>query len=362
MTVIFKTEIGVFVHVYLDDIFIFSYSIEDHERHLGIVLERLKTADLYLSRSKFDVFSNRMECLGCIIDDEGLHVDSDKMSLVRNLNWRTPRNYADVERFLGLINYLSPWIPNVSAYTTPLSGMCANNRPLIWRALHQSCFDHIKPIACKAPVFKPVDFSKPDPVWIVTDASIAGCGAYYGQGKEWNTIRPAGFISKKCTNAQRNYFTYELEALTVLVALLKWKDKLLVHRINIATDHKALEFFDRSSHQVPRHERWSTYFQRYEYDIKHVKGGDNAVGDVTSPYYMTDHPGKVHNIEVYANADKRLDPEGDTLTQKRKIEIAEFAINSSSSATSGFSPFELNYGYIQSMIETVTTTPVRGVK
>ncbi len=320
MTVIFQTELGIFVHVYLDDIFVFSYTIEDHERHLGIVYQRLFDAKLFLSKKKFDAFSVRMDCLGSIIDNEGLHADSDKMTLVRN--WRTPRDYLDVQRFLGLINYLAQWMPNVAAYTTPLSGMCANNRPFIWRQIHQSCFDTIKALACKAPILKPVDFSQPEPVWIVADASVAGCGAYYGQGNEWHTIRPAGFMSRKWTNAQRNYYPFELEALAVLEALLKWEDRLIGHKIKIATDHRALTYFKVLIHQVPRHQRWSDYFQRFDYDITYIKGKSNFIGDITSRYFKSDLPNEKHPLETYANADARLDPDGDTLSQMRMVELA----------------------------------------
>lgn len=84
MTHVFRDFIGDFVHVYLDDIFVFSDSIEDHQRHLQLVFERLRKEELYLSTSKCDIYSNRVECLGHIIDDRGLHADADKMSKVRD--------------------------------------------------------------------------------------------------------------------------------------------------------------------------------------------------------------------------------------------------------------------------------------
>jgi hypothetical protein len=82
MTVIFCTEIGLFVHVYLDNIFIFSATLEDHERHLAVVFQRLRDVVFYLSAKKFDVYSTRMDCLGCLIDKDSLHADTDKMTLV----------------------------------------------------------------------------------------------------------------------------------------------------------------------------------------------------------------------------------------------------------------------------------------
>ena len=60
MTAVFRDYIAQFVHVYLDDIFIYSSSIEEHEAHLAIVFNRLHKAQLYLSRDKVDLYSTKM--------------------------------------------------------------------------------------------------------------------------------------------------------------------------------------------------------------------------------------------------------------------------------------------------------------
>ena len=75
MTVIFRDYIGKFVHVYLNDIFVFSNSIEEYEIHLKLVFDKLPEAQLYLEESKLNLY-----CLGHIVDDHGIHADSDKMS------------------------------------------------------------------------------------------------------------------------------------------------------------------------------------------------------------------------------------------------------------------------------------------
>ena len=69
MTAIFRDCISRFVHVYLDNIFIYLRSIEEHKKHLGIVFQRLRDHHLFLSKSKVDFYSKRLECLGHIIDD-----------------------------------------------------------------------------------------------------------------------------------------------------------------------------------------------------------------------------------------------------------------------------------------------------
>ena len=320
MTHIFREYIGIFVHVYLDDIFIYSNSIEEHEQHLALVFEALRKAHMYLSKSKVDLYSKRMDCLGHIIDDAGIHAESDKMERIRK--WRTPRNYNDVIQFLGLVQYLAQFMPNVAAYMSPLSTICANDAPFHWRPIHDKCFEMIKALAAKAPILKPIDPEKPDPIWVICDASTSGIGAYYGQGPDWKTCRPAGFMSKKFTNAQHAYVTYEHETIAILEALLKWEDKLLGRKIKVITDHKTLEFFNKQRHMSWRQIRWSQYLGRFDHEIIYVKGETNKVADALSRYYLTDRVDEVHPSHIYVNADVRLDPTGEFLSDERMGEVA----------------------------------------
>jgi hypothetical protein len=64
------------------------------------------------------------ECLGHIIDDNGIHPDVDKLQRIRD--WRTPRNYLDIQRFVGLVNYVANFLPDVTAYMAPLQAMTQN--------------------------------------------------------------------------------------------------------------------------------------------------------------------------------------------------------------------------------------------
>ena len=122
MTWIFREHIGIFIRVYLDDIFVRIALLRKH--------------CLFLSRPKLDLYSEDMDCLGHRIDDLGLHADSDKMS--RIVEWRTPRSYPEVLRFLGLVKYLAHFMPDVSAYTSPMELICSNGQPFysthVWDA------------------------------------------------------------------------------------------------------------------------------------------------------------------------------------------------------------------------------------
>jgi hypothetical protein len=321
MTHLFRDHIRKFIHVYLDDIFIYSKSVEEHEQHLRIVFETLRKAQLYLSRDKCNLYAKRMECLGHIIDDEGIHADADKMAKIRS--WPTPRNYDDVLRFLRLVQYLAHFMPDVSSYTSPLSAICAKGAAFYWRPLHEKCFSMIKALACSNLVLKPIRHEVDEPIWVVCDASTSGVGAYYGQGKDWKTCRPAGFMSRKFTNAQHAYVTYEHETLAILEALLKWEDKLIGRKINIVTDHKTLEFFKTQRRLSYRQMRWMEYLSRFTYTIQYVPGEENVVADALSRCYSSAPPDELvkGDEEDYVDADHRLDRGGGDLSAARNEEI-----------------------------------------
>jgi len=95
MTLIFRDVIGRFLHVYLDNIFIYSNSIEEHKKYLKLVFNQLRQHHLYLKWDKCDLYAKSVDCLGHLIDDQGIHPDTDKLSRIRD--WRVPRNYNNIQ-------------------------------------------------------------------------------------------------------------------------------------------------------------------------------------------------------------------------------------------------------------------------
>ena len=104
--------------------------------------------------------------MGHVIDDKGKHAESDKMQHIQE--WRTPRNYNEVQKFFGLVQYLAQFMPDIIAYTTPVSGLAHNNRVFQWPPLMDKCFESIKALATRALILKLVNFSSNEPVWVIT--------------------------------------------------------------------------------------------------------------------------------------------------------------------------------------------------
>ena len=107
----FVDYIDKFMHAYMDNIFVLSNTINEHQNHLKLTFEKLHENSLYLYLEKCQLFMESMECLGHIIDKEGLHADGDKMAQIRE--WKKPCNYLEVQCFLVVsLGYSYRFTPN----------------------------------------------------------------------------------------------------------------------------------------------------------------------------------------------------------------------------------------------------------
>jgi transposase InsO family protein len=320
MNYIFREIIGRYVHVYLDDIYIFSDSLEEHCDHLNTVFSILRSESLHVNPRKVDLFGEQLDVLGHLINDQGIHPDQDKLSQIRD--WPTPRSTNAIQRFLGLVNYIASFVPVLTKSTTPLSLAGAADK-FEWTPLLDNCFHRVKAIVAKSLVLTPIDVKKKEPIWVVCDASTSGVGAYYGQGSDWKSCKPAGFHSRKFSDAQRNYRTHEQELLAILEALMKWEDKLIGREFRVITDHKSLEFFHTQGQLSPRQSRWWEFMSRFSFKVEYVKGTTNTVADSLSRYYHEPRSQGINPFE-FVHADRRLDPEGEDAPTSRWIELSAF--------------------------------------
>ena len=200
-------------------------------------------------------------------------------------SWRTPKSLNEVQQFVGLVEYLAQFMPEVLAHAMPLTGIQRNGHPFKWREVHDQCFQMIKDLACKYLILKPIDLRKEEPIWLICNASLYGVSALYGQGNNWRTCCPAGFMSKKLSDAQQNYRMFEHETLVIIEALLKWEDKLLGFKFKIITDHKALRYPKTQWKLSSRQIHWIDYMSWFNTEIIYAKGSENHVADCLSHYY-----------------------------------------------------------------------------
>uniref|UniRef100_A0A3Q7ETV7 Reverse transcriptase domain-containing protein n=1 Tax=Solanum lycopersicum TaxID=4081 RepID=A0A3Q7ETV7_SOLLC len=155
-----------FVVVYLDDIVIYSDTLEEHVMHLKKVFTILRENQLYVKREKCEFAQPKIHFLGYVISQGELRMDEAKVKAIQD--WEAPTKVTELRTFLGLANYYRRFISGYSAKAAPLTELLKKNRP--W------AFEGLKTAVTEEPVLMLPDFTKT--FEIHTDASNFAIGGF----------------------------------------------------------------------------------------------------------------------------------------------------------------------------------------
>ena len=280
-----RKYIGVICHVYLDDIVIWSNSVEEHRRNVRTILQALRDADLYCSTKKSQLFTTELDFLGHHISARG--VDADKKKIEKIQMWPVPQCAKDVRKFLGLVQYLAAFLPKLAEYRsllTPLTTKEAQKEWPGWSETHQAAFQNIKGIVLSAECLTTIDHDNMGDrkIFVTCDASDRRTGACLSFGTSWETARPVAWDSVQLSQAEKNYPTHEQEMLAIVRALKRFRAELLGTHFTVCTDHRTLECFQGQRELSRRQARWQEFLAEYDFDIVYVKGDENTVADALS--------------------------------------------------------------------------------
>ena len=277
MNKVFATEINKFILVYLDDILIFSESIEEHWEHLRTALERLRKAQLFGRVQKCDFLKSRVDYLGYEVSEKGIHASPEKVKAV--VNWPRPQSVHDVRSFLGLASYYRRFIHGFSQIAGPMTELTRSKTKWHWDKAQEDSFLALKISLATAPVLRLPDF---DHQFIVTtDASDVAIGAILQQDVGMG-LQPIAFASRKLQQAEVRYSAYERELLGIVWALGQWKHYFQgPHPIIIQTDHAPLRHLPNQASVNSRIWKWLSILQGYNVDIQHIPGKRNPADSLS---------------------------------------------------------------------------------
>jgi hypothetical protein len=306
--------------VYLDDIVIFSGYFQEHEKHVRIVLQRLRLANLYCSPKKTKLFRKEVKFLGHWISAEGIRADNEKVAQV--LDWKAPSSAKGVKKFLGTVQWMKKFVWGLEKYVgtlTPLTSSKLAAKDFRWGEAEDRAFENIKKIMTSLPCLKNVDYNTDDPLWLFTDASGSGLGAALFQGKEWQGASPIAYESHLMSPAERNYPVHEQELLAVIHALQKWKMLLLGMKVNVMTDHHSLTYLLKQRNLSRRQARWLEILSDFDLRFEYIKGEDNSVADALSRKHLGEGESEVTQADVACVAS--LTELGSELSETLKAKI-----------------------------------------
>jgi hypothetical protein len=159
MNKVFMEHLDKFMVVFIDDILIFSKNEEEHDKHLCLVLQKLRENQLYAKLNKCEFWLEEVSFLGHIISEGGIFVDPSKVKEV--LSWKTPQNVSDIRSFLGLARYYKRFIEGFSKISKPMTELLVKGKTFEWTPRREVSFEELKKRITMAPVLTMPDKEKP---------------------------------------------------------------------------------------------------------------------------------------------------------------------------------------------------------
>ena len=209
-------------------------------------LEHCLEIDLHLNPDKVKINCKSVPLFGMTLTESGIKPDPKKVEAIHN--WPTPTNVSELLLFLGSINYLSQFIPELSRLRKPLQALIKKDSEFIWTVTHDRAFAEVKLAVSKDCLIQFYDPQKP--LYIECDASKQGIGCVLLQPDDNvpsslkdgipTNLRPVAYASKSLSEAEQNYANIEHELLGAMFAIETFKHFTYGRLTNIITDHKPL--------------------------------------------------------------------------------------------------------------------------
>ena len=280
LTTLFRDYMNKFMTIYLDDILIFSDSMDSHKEHLAKVLSRIEQYNLKLSPSKCTFATHRAHYLGHIICSSGISPSDDHIRAIKAMP--EPENVEELRSRLGLYNFFHSFIPNRAKLMAPLTHLCKKGIPWDWTKECSQNFQALKQALASQPLLRHADFNKP--FYVMTDASkVAISGCLLQVCEKTKKFVPISFASRSTTACEKVRSVYENELLAVIFSITSFSYYLTGHHFVLYCDNAAVNHLLKNCVKLsPKLARWSLYLSNFSFSVKYIKSGDNKVADALS--------------------------------------------------------------------------------
>lgn len=264
---------------YVDDFIILSDTFEEHMSLLCEVAERLRQANLTISKSKSLFCHSKLTFLGYVLAENGLSANLERIAPI--LEYQRPRTVKELRRFVGLITWYRRFIHNVAEILAPLTNMLKgdNQRIIEWDEAAEKAFEVTKKCLMSPAILAHADYQLPFRIY--TDASlVAGAGILTQVQK--GVERVIAFHSVKFSRTQQNYSATERECLAVLSSVEKFRPYIDGVPFTVITDHASLKWLQNLKEPHGKLARWSVRLQAFDITFEHRPGRLMTVPDALS--------------------------------------------------------------------------------
>jgi len=272
-----------FCRVYVDDIIVFSENDKEHIEHVSQVLDRCKEVGVILSKPKAQLFREKIEFLGLIIDKGKLQLQKHIGENITAFNSKIT-DRKQLQRFLGILNYISQFCPKVAQIRQPLQAKLKKDAFWQWSDSDTAYVDKIKKAIKNLP---PVHHPGPEePLIIETDASDNYWGGILKAKQSDGLELICGYASGTFKPAEKNYHSNEKEILALINTIKRFQVFLIPVRFIARTDNKNVFYFLHTnihgSYKQGRLVRWQLWLSYFDITFEHVAGTNNVFADFLS--------------------------------------------------------------------------------
>ncbi|XP_063366408.1 uncharacterized protein K02A2.6-like [Cydia amplana] len=263
------------VLIFVDDILVFGSNQKEHNERLENVLKKAREVNLKFNKSKCMFDKSEVTYVGHVFNRNGISADKSKIEAI--VEMPRPENIKDLQRFLGMVNYLGSYIPNLANETNLLRSLLKKQNIWQWTDNHEKEFIKLKSLISQSPVLVHYDVNKP--IRMSVDSSKDAVGAVIFHGKN-----PIAYSSKSLTSTQQNYAQIERELYAILFGCKKFHQYIYGKTIQVETDHQPLvTLFKKPLSDVPaRLQRMMITLQAYDLRVSYTKGTEMYVSDTLS--------------------------------------------------------------------------------
>ncbi|WJZ92632.1 hypothetical protein VitviT2T_011617 [Vitis vinifera] len=230
MNRIYRPYLDHFVVVFVDDILIYSKSLEEHGHHLHLAIQTLREHQLYAKLEKCDFWIQEIQFLGHMVSKEGISVDPTKVEVVTK--WEIPKNVFEVHSFLGLAGYYRRFVEKFSRIACPMTRLTREGVNFDWNDKCEEYFQELKRRLTM--LITPISGER---YTIYYDALRNGLGCVL-----MLRGRVVAYSSKQLKNHEHNYPTHDLELVAIVFALKLWRHYLYGENFEVFSDHKSLKY------------------------------------------------------------------------------------------------------------------------
>ena len=274
------------IEVIADDFVVVGYgetheeAVADHDRNLNAFLQRCEERGVALNAQKLCLRESEVPFIGHITTSKGLCIDPAKVKAIQKMP--APTDKAGVQRVLGMVQYLSKFLPNLADITKPLRDLTQKDVPWTWGPAQESAFEQMQAAVSSTPVLRYYNLA--EEVTLQCDASQHGLGAALLQNGQ-----PVAYASRALTSAETRYAQIEKELLAIVFACERFEAYIYGRdETNVQTDHKPLEsIFKKPLNSTPKRlQRMMLRLQKYQLTVKYHRGETLKLADTLSRAFL----------------------------------------------------------------------------